>query len=111
MRRSALLTLAGLGSALGIGWVGLRTLRPGPSGEPPVASCPAGSSSSVAEEGRADGGRSTDRLAGRSLQLPTGVPVGLSCREARRVVAQARFHLATDPKTVDARALADATVD
>jgi carboxyl-terminal processing protease len=37
--------------------------------------------------------------------------VGLSCREARGVVSQARFHLATEPEQIDARALADATVD
>jgi len=37
--------------------------------------------------------------------------MGLSCREARRVVAQARFHLAAEPQSVDPRALADATVD
>jgi carboxyl-terminal processing protease len=108
MRRTALLTFAGLGSALGVGWVALRALRPPPVDPAPAASCAA--PSGAAEEGRSDGGKS-DRLAGRTLQLPSGLPVGLSCRDARRVVAQARYHLATEPEAVDARALADATVD
>jgi carboxyl-terminal processing protease len=58
-----------------------------------------------------DGGRAADRLAGRSLQLPTGVPAGLSCRDVRRVIAQARLHLAADPERLDPRSVADATVD
>jgi carboxyl-terminal processing protease len=111
MRRSARLTLAGLGAALGVGWVGLRTLRPGEAGQAsPAASCAAPASSALADEGRADGGKG-DRLAGRALQLPSGLPVGLTCKETRRIVAQARFHLATEPEPVDPRALADATVD
>jgi carboxyl-terminal processing protease len=109
MRRSALLTIAGVGAALGLGWVGVRAVHRGAPAPAPAASCAASASS--AEEGRADGGKTNDRLAGRNLQLPTGLPVGLSCREARRVVAQARYHLATEPEQVDARALADATVD
>lgn len=113
MRRSALLTLAGLGVAAGMGWIGLRVLRPsGESAAGTAASCPAGSSSAAADEGRADGGRgAADRLAGRSLQLPTGFPAGLTCRQARSVVAQARFHLATEPEPVDPRALAEGAVD
>jgi carboxyl-terminal processing protease len=109
MRRSVLITIVGLGATLGLGWGGLRAMHK--SAPPAAASCAAPASSATAEEGKADGGKTNDRLAGRNLQLPTGVPVGLSCREARRVVAQARFHLATEPEQVDARALADATVD
>jgi carboxyl-terminal processing protease len=110
MRRTALLTFAGLGTALGAAWIGLRAFRSAGSESAPAASCAAPSASAPAEEGRGDGGKN-DRLAGRTLQLPSGLPVGLSCRDARRVVAQARYHLATEPEPVDARALADATVD
>src|SRR5579859_1268824 len=109
MRRTVLLTIAGLGAALGLGWGGLRLMHR--SAPAPAASCAAPAASAGPDEGKGDGGKTNDRLAGRSLQLPTGVPVGLSCRDARHVVAQARFHLATEPEQVDARALADATVD
>jgi carboxyl-terminal processing protease len=63
------------------------------------------------DEGAVDGGRALDRLANRSLQLPTGLPAALSCRDVRRVIAQARLHLAADPERLDPRAIAEATVD
>src|SRR5882724_1747417 len=108
MRRSVLLTAAAVGAALGAGWVGSRAFRTNaPAPVPSASSCVA---VPPVEESRTDA-KGTDRATGRSLQLPNGVPMGLSCREARRVVAQARFHLATEPQPVDPRALADATVD
>lgn len=62
------------------------------------------------EEPRVDAGK-TDRLGGRALKLPSGVPAALSCRDARQIVAQARAHLASAPGPVDPKGLADATVD
>src|SRR5258706_10530423 len=108
MRRPALLILPVVVAALGLGWGGAKGLRPSaPSPAASPSSCVAGP---PAEESRADA-KGNERANGRSLRLPSGVPMGLSCREARRVVAQARFHLATEPQPVDPRALADATVD
>ena len=52
-----------------------------------------------------------ERLTTRMLRLPTGVPVGLSCDEARTIVRQARGELAAEPPAVDAKALAEATTD
>jgi carboxyl-terminal processing protease len=109
MRRSALLTFAGIGAAVGAGVIGLRALRSNPNAAPaPAASCVL---PNAAGDERADAGKASDRLAGRTLRLPGGLPVGLSCRETRRVISQARIHLATDPQPVDPRAFADATAD
>ena len=55
--------------------------------------------------------RQTERLTTRTLRLPTGLPAGLSCEEARKVVRQARAELAAEPPAVDAKALAEATAD
>jgi len=110
MRRLALTAVVGSGLLLGAGWLGFgRMLASSPAGPAP-SSCSSSPSIALDEE-RSDGGKAPDRLAGRSLQLPTGVPVGLSCQEVRRVVAQARLHFAAEPEQVDPRALADATVD
>ena len=76
---------------------------PSPASHAPVVS-------QAGEANAPDGGK-VDHLASRSLQLPTGVPAGLSCRDVRRVIAQARLHLAADPERLDPRAVADATVD
>src|SRR5216683_7540101 len=113
MRRSALTILASLGAAIVVGWFGFRrAMAPAPVAPATGTSCATGPSTSApSDDGRTDGGKASDRLAGRSLQLPTGAPAGLSCRDARRVVGQARVHLAADPEQIDARALADATVD
>src|SRR5450432_1206767 len=118
MRRSVA-ALAGLGLVVGAGFFGWRwAVVRAPGAATPAASCAAPTSSSAgddpaqsAADNRSDGGKATDRMAGRSLQLPTGAPAGLSCRDARRVVEQARLHLAAEPEAVDARALAEATVD
>src|SRR5450432_1304097 len=112
MRRLALTAAAaGVGLVLGACWLGWER-RGGP---PPSAAAPAICSSNPAsvgaEDGRTDGGKASDRIAGRSFQLPTEVPVGLSCPDVRRVIAQARLHFAAEPEPVDPRALADATVD
>lgn len=58
-----------------------------------------------------DARRQTERLTSRTLRLPTGLPTGLSCSEARVIVRQARAELAAEPPPVDAKALAEATVD
>lgn len=55
--------------------------------------------------------RQTERLTSRTLRLPSGLPMGLSCNEARVIVRQARGELAAEPPPVDARALAEATAD
>lgn len=49
--------------------------------------------------------------ATRALRLPTGVPAGLSCLEARRIVGQARSQLAAKPSPLDPKLLAEATTD
>ncbi|HMJ51602.1 MAG TPA: S41 family peptidase [Polyangiaceae bacterium] len=110
MRRPSPTTIAGL--AVGIGclatWQAMKArtpLAPIEQSHPPP---PLGKG---AEEAPSDGGKASDRLAGRSLQLPSGLPAGLSCRDVRRVIAQARLHLAADPERLDVRAVADATVD
>src|SRR6266545_250875 len=115
MRRPALTKLAGFGVASGFvlagGWWVLHRPTPtAPAVPAPPASCASAASPST-DEARPDSTKAADRLAGRSLQLPTGAPPGLSCRDARRVVTQARLHLAADPERIDARALADAAVD
>jgi carboxyl-terminal processing protease len=75
----------------------------------PAASCSA--PPAMADDARGDAGKGADRLSGRTLQLPTGLPAGLSCQDARRVVAQSRLHLAAEPEPVDARALVEASID
>jgi carboxyl-terminal processing protease len=109
MRRPTPTTVAGL--AVGIGclaawqvWKARKPVAPADQSHPPVAVA-------KADDGVPDGGKASDRLANRSLQLPTGLPAGLSCRDVRRVIAQARVHLAADPERLDARAVTDATVD
>ncbi|MET0592431.1 MAG: S41 family peptidase, partial [Polyangiaceae bacterium] len=108
MRRPAPTTLAAF--AVGAGclsaWIATRS-RPATSPVTPHAA----SSVATPADSAPDGGKGLDRLANRSLQLPTGMPTGLSCRDARRVVAQARLHLAADPEHLDPKAIADATVD
>jgi carboxyl-terminal processing protease len=65
----------------------------------------------ASSEPRPEPVRWSERLAGRALAVPTGVPAQVSCADARRVIAQARMHLAATPAGVDARVLAEATVD
>jgi carboxyl-terminal processing protease len=109
MRRPIPTTIAGVAAGVGcvLAWLAMTPRAPLEPMEPkptPVV----GKST---EEHSGDAGRVLDRLATRSLQLPTGLPAGLSCRDVRRVIAQARLHLAADPERLDARSVADATVD
>jgi carboxyl-terminal processing protease len=111
MRRARSVFLLGLVGALGaLGALGValrRSSSPGPAGSagqtPP---------DSVVAGGPDGGPRSeATKWAGRTLELPTGVPVAVSCWEARQIVGQARSRLASEPGPVDPRKLADATVD
>ncbi len=77
----------------------------------PAAPTCAAESSSAGPDGRSDANRWGDRLGGHSLQLPTGMPAHLSCRDARRVIGQVRLHLASEPARVDPKLLTDATID
>jgi carboxyl-terminal processing protease len=107
MRRSASTTLVGFAVSIAglLAWQAVRLRSaPGNVNHAPAAVGHAG------DESAPDGGK-VDHSANRSLQLPTGVPAGLSCRDVRRVIAQARLHLAADPERLDPRSVADATVD
>jgi carboxyl-terminal processing protease len=109
MRRFAWTTIAGLALGIGglAGWQTIRARVP----SAPDQNRPPAVSARGSDEAVPDGGKTSDRLAGRSLQPPSGLPAGLSCRDVRRVIAQARLHLAADPERLDSRAVADATVD
>lgn len=111
MRRPAPTTIAGLtvGTAIACvaAWQGWKLHVAVPL--EPARTPPAGTA--APDEATPDGGKGSDRLAGRGLQLPSGMPAGLSCRDVRRVIGQARLHLAADPERLDPRSIADATVD
>jgi carboxyl-terminal processing protease len=108
MRRFAPTTVAGLLAGAGC-LVALQVTRArAPKTPIEPAAAPA---VNAADDNLPDAGRTSDRLATRSLQLPTGMPAGLSCRDVRRVIGQARLHLAAEPERLDPRAVADATVD
>jgi carboxyl-terminal processing protease len=110
MIRLAPMTLAGL--AVGIGCLAIWHATRAPTAITTAEPTPNAATGKGVEESVPDGGGKVfERPANRTLQLPTGVPAGLSCRDVRRVIAQARLHLAADPERLDARAVADATVD
>ncbi len=46
-----------------------------------------------------------------AFRAPSGEPSGIRCEAARAIVAQTRRHLAYEPRSPQARALADATAD
>ena len=109
MRRPAPTTIASLAAGIGclLAWQAMRV----PAPVAPIEPKPLPAAAKATEDNSADAGKALDRLATRSLQLPTGLPAGLSCRDVRKVIAQARLHLAADPERLDARSVADATVD
>jgi carboxyl-terminal processing protease len=109
MRRARWLIVAGLaGAACALGLALRRPSAPRPAGTD-------GTAPTVAEGigGGADGGVRNEgpRRAGRTLEPTTGVPAALACWDARRVVAQARSRLASEPGPVDSRKLVDAAAD
>ena len=111
MRRSTTLVATFLVASVAT-WFGVR--QPWKQANPPAgesAPHPAESSTGGAEGRSPDTAKWGDRLSGHVLQLPTGVPARLSCRDVRRVVGQVRLHLASEPARVDPRLLADATID
>src|SRR3954449_12877649 len=107
MRRSAfLMSAVGLAGVAGAAWLGLHrgagrwgaTFTAASASE---AGAPLDPALAASADAKGDAGKWGDRLAGRSLQLPTGAPASLSCQEARRIIAQVRQHLAAQPEAVD----------
>jgi carboxyl-terminal processing protease len=112
MRRSALTSAVALAGVVGLAWLGMRRGIVSRPAAAPAASNPSCTvDPAAAPEAKGDAGRWGDRLAGRTLQLPSGAPAALSCREARRIIAQVRQHLASQPEPVDPQLLSEATVD
>lgn len=114
MRRPFWVILLGFAGVLATGLfgVGRLVLHGGPASPAgSVLAASSGDASGETSDCRPDGARSGERRIGRGIELPTGAPAALSCRDARWVVAQARSHLAAEPQAVDARQLTDATVD
>ena len=103
MRRPVVTTVLSVAVLLGAGWLTVHRLN----AVTPLGSCEVRGPAPALEEAP----KPADRLSGRTLRLPTGEPASMSCDAARRVVAQARAHLASEPDPVDPRALADGTVD
>lgn len=106
--KKALLVAAALVPAV---WLVARTLP-----DPPLAQALAGRSPAdaalIVEEPRAVATDESDEGDDpRALVLPSGKIPSLTCREARRVVKQARELLAVEPAPVDPRRFAAATSD
>jgi carboxyl-terminal processing protease len=94
----------GVVAALGaVTFIGTRVLR---SPAPPPAPAPHAAVVAI------DAGIEQDEEDhGYAFRLPSGEPAGLSCSEARRIVAQVRSTLAYEPDVVLPRALAAGTTD
>jgi carboxyl-terminal processing protease len=105
VRRGLWLSGVVFGAAAGLLWV----LRPAPTpGVVFVPAVPAAAPSASDDHGA---GTPVDDTRAHAFSLPTGDAPGLTCEQARAVVAQARTQLAYSPEAVDPKALADAAAD